>query len=75
MFSLSAVEPLARALNLPFVPFGQKDFPVEGVAEMIRKISRLNGKEALQYTVDVIAAITEAKWKTLSRISMPIQSG
>jgi zeaxanthin glucosyltransferase len=68
MFSLSAAEPPARAADLPFVPFGEKEFPVEGAAEMIKGISRLKGEEALQYTIDAIAAITEVKWKTLPKL-------
>ena len=68
MFSLSAAEPPARAADLPFVPFGGKEFPVEGAAEMIKGISRLKGEEALQYTIDAIAAITEVKWKTLPKL-------
>jgi zeaxanthin glucosyltransferase len=68
MFSLSAAEPPARAADLPFVPFGEKEFPVEGAAEMIKGISRLKGEEALQYTIDAIAAITGVKWKTLPKL-------
>ena len=35
---------------------------------MIKGISRLKGEEALQYTIDAIAAITEVKWKTLPKL-------
>ena len=57
------MEPLVRAANLPFVSFGAKEFPVDKASENIALLGRLKGEEALQFTVSVIAAITEVQWK------------
>ena len=50
MLSLSFMEPLARAADLPFIPFGEKEFAVEHSSEVVGKVSRLKGKEGLQFT-------------------------
>ena len=68
MFSLPVIEPLVRAANLPFVPFGAKEFPDQESAEIIGALSKLKGEEALQFTVDIMAAITKVKWKELPRL-------
>ena len=63
MFSPPPMEPLVRAANLPFVPFGAKEFPVDKASEMIALLGRLKGEEALQCTVSTIAAMTAVQWK------------
>ena len=45
MISLPAIEPLARAANLPFAPFGEKEFAADRVAEALRKMSRLTERK------------------------------
>jgi zeaxanthin glucosyltransferase len=65
MVSLPMMEPLARAANLPFVSFGEKEFSAEKGAEKIRTLSRLKGEEALQFGVNGLAALSAVKWKTL----------
>ena len=47
MLSLSLIKPLARAANLPFIPFGEKEFPEEASAEIVGTMSQLKGEEAL----------------------------
>jgi zeaxanthin glucosyltransferase len=68
MFSLPVGESLARAANLPFVPFGEKEFPAEHSSEVIGTVSRLKGEEGLRFTVNAIAAATEVKWRTLPNL-------
>src|SRR3979490_1129876 len=68
MFSLPAIEPLARAANLPFVPFGAKEFPADRGAEMFATLSRLKGEEALQYGINELRKATAVKWKTLPKV-------
>ncbi len=68
IFSLPVMEPLARAANLPFVSFGEKEFPAEGLTETMRAMSKLEGEECLQFIIDVIAEISAVKWKTLPKI-------
>jgi zeaxanthin glucosyltransferase len=68
MISLPAIEPLARAANLPFAPFGEKEFAADRVAEALRKMSRLTGEEALQFGVNGLAALSAVKWKTLPKV-------
>ena len=68
MFSLPVGESLARAANLPFVPFGEKEFPAEHSSEVIGTGGRLKGEEGLRFTVSAIAAATEVKWRTLPNL-------
>jgi zeaxanthin glucosyltransferase len=68
MVSLPVIEPLARAANLPFVPFGEKEFPADRGAEMFTTLSRLKGEEALQFGVNGLGAATAIKWKTLPKV-------
>jgi zeaxanthin glucosyltransferase len=68
MLSVPAAGARARAANLPFVFFGEKEFPVDKTAEVIRKLGSLKGEEGLQFTVDLIAARTAVKWRTLPKL-------
>jgi zeaxanthin glucosyltransferase len=68
MFSLPIIEPLVRAADLQFIPFGAKEFPDQQSAEIIGTLSRLKGEEGLQFTVDIIAKITKAKWRELPKL-------
>jgi zeaxanthin glucosyltransferase len=68
MFSLPVGESFARAADLPFVPFGEKEFPADKAGEILETLSRLRGEEGLQFTVNAIAAITEVKWRTLPKL-------
>jgi UDP:flavonoid glycosyltransferase YjiC (YdhE family) len=70
--SLPVSEPFARAANLPFVPFGEKEFSAEKFAETVRKNSRLKGEESQQFVLDAIAAIAEVKWRILPRLPVSL---
>ena len=59
MFSLPVGETLARAADLPFVAFGEKEFSTDKAGEILGTVSRLKGEEGLRFTVDRIAAINE----------------
>ena len=65
---MTAFEPLARAANLSFIPFGEHDFPAERIAGIVQKLSSMKGEEGLQFTFDAIALVTEAKWRTLPKL-------
>jgi zeaxanthin glucosyltransferase len=68
MFSLPVIESLVRASNLPFVPFGEKEFPADKAGEILGTLSRLKGEKGLQFTVNSIAALNEVKWRTLPNL-------
>ena len=68
MFSLPTVEPLARAANLPFIPFGEKEFSIDKAGEILGTLSRLKGDEGLQFTVDAIAKVTQVRWRELPKL-------
>jgi len=69
MLSLSWIEPLARAANLPFIPFGEKEWPAKQSQETIGTLSRLKGEKGLQFTVGAVARqVTKVKWKELPRL-------
>src|SRR5260370_11680394 len=68
MFSLPMIEPLARAANLPFIPFGEKEFSTDKMGEILGTLSRLKGDEGLQFTIDAIAKVAEVRWRELRKL-------
>jgi zeaxanthin glucosyltransferase len=68
VFSLPVVESLASAAGLPFVPFGEEEFPTDKSGEILGTLSRLKGEAGLQFTVDAIAQITKLKWRTFPKL-------
>jgi zeaxanthin glucosyltransferase len=68
MLSLSFVEPLARAANLPFIPFGENEFPTDKAGELLGTLSQLQGEEALQFSVGALAKIAEVRWRELPKL-------
>jgi zeaxanthin glucosyltransferase len=68
MLSLSLIEPLARAANLPFIPFGEKEFPAQANAEIVGTMSQLKGEEALQFAVGTLAKVAEVRWRELPKL-------
>jgi zeaxanthin glucosyltransferase len=68
MLSLSLIKPLARAANLPFIPFGEKEFPAQANTEIVGTMSQLKGEEALQFTVDTLAKVAEVRWRELPKL-------
>jgi zeaxanthin glucosyltransferase len=68
MVSLSFVEPLARAANLPFIPFGEEEFPDEVSAEIFGRMSQLKGEEARQFAVEALAKAAEVRWRELPEL-------
>jgi len=68
ILSLPAIERLARAANLPFIPFGEKEFSADKSGEILGTLSRLKGAEGLQFTVNKIAATNEVKWRELPKL-------
>jgi zeaxanthin glucosyltransferase len=68
VFSLPVMEPLARAADLAFIPFGEKDFSTAHSSEVVSTLSRLKGEEALQFTVSAVAHVTKVKWKELPKL-------
>ena len=68
MLSLPMVEPFARAANLPFIPFGEKEFSTQHSSEIVGALSRLKGEEALQLTIGAVAQLTKLKWRTFPKL-------
>jgi zeaxanthin glucosyltransferase len=68
MLSLSLIEPLARAANLPFIPFGEKEFPAQANAEIVGTMSQMKGEEALQFTIGTLAKVAEVRWRELPKL-------
>src|SRR5260370_22908030 len=68
VLSLPVMELLARAANLPFIPFGEKEFPAEHTSEVVGTLSRLKGEEALQFTVSAVARVMRVKWRELPKL-------
>jgi zeaxanthin glucosyltransferase len=68
VLSLPVMEPFACAANLPFIPFGEKEFPTEHTSEVVGTLSRLTGEEALQFTVSAVARVMKVKWRELPKL-------
>jgi zeaxanthin glucosyltransferase len=68
MLSIPFMEPLARAANLPFIPFGDSEFPDQAIAGMVGTMSRLKGEQALQFSVDALAKLAEVQWRELPKL-------
>jgi zeaxanthin glucosyltransferase len=68
IFSLPVGESFARAADLPFVPFAEKEHPPDKSGEILGTLSRLKGEEGLQFTVNAAAALNEVKWRTLPNL-------
>jgi zeaxanthin glucosyltransferase len=68
VFSLPVMELFARAANLPFIPFGEKEFPIEHSSEVVGTLSRLKGEEALQFTVSAVAQVMKVRWRELPKL-------
>jgi zeaxanthin glucosyltransferase len=64
---LPSAEPLARAAGLPFVPIGEKEYPVGSDREILNQLSKLQGKEALEFTHRAVADILQASFDNLPR--------
>jgi len=54
--------------NLPFIPFGEKEFPIEHSSEVVGTLSRLKGEEALQFTVSAVAQVMKVRWRELPKL-------
>jgi UDP:flavonoid glycosyltransferase YjiC (YdhE family) len=63
--SLPDGEAAVRAAGLPFLPCGAKEFPAGSVNERLRLLSKLQGEEALQATLQNVAVRTEAMLNSL----------
>ena len=63
--SLPDGEHSARAAGLPFLPCGAREFPPDSLSERLRWLSKLQGEEALQATLQGGAARTEAMLNSL----------
>lgn len=48
---LADAEPIVRAANLDFVPFGEKKFPVGYTAKSYATLSKLHGEEVVRYAL------------------------
>src|SRR5580693_6291222 len=68
VLSLPVMEPFARAANLSFIPFGEKEFSTEHTSEVVGTLSRLKGEEALQFTVSAVARVMKVKWRELPQL-------
>jgi zeaxanthin glucosyltransferase len=68
MLSLPVVEPLASAANLPFIPFGEEEFPDEVSVEIFGKMSQLKGEDALQFAVEALAKAAAVRWRELPEL-------
>ena len=68
MIATADVEPLIRAADLRFVPFGEKQYPPGQLAETLGQLSKLQGQEALEFTFQKVAEFMEMAFAELPRL-------
>lgn len=51
-FGVPDAAPAVRAAHLPFVPFGEKEYPVGSIEHAWRGISKLRGEDVARYTLE-----------------------
>jgi len=66
--SLPDGEAAVRATGLAFLPCGAKEYPLGSLKERLRWLSKLQGEEALQATLQNVAVRTEAMLNSLPAI-------
>jgi zeaxanthin glucosyltransferase len=66
--SLPDGETAVRAAGLEFLPCGEKEYPLGSLKERLRWLSKLQGEEALQATLQNVAVRTEAMLNSLPAI-------
>jgi zeaxanthin glucosyltransferase len=65
VMSLRSAAPLVGAADLKFVPCGDEELPAERLNELMGQLSKLQGREAADFTVRVAAVVTKAMLKSL----------
>src|SRR5215510_10797520 len=50
-FGVPDAAPAVRAAHLPFVPFGEKEYPVGSIEDVMRGIAKLYGEDVMRYTL------------------------
>jgi zeaxanthin glucosyltransferase len=65
--SLPDAEPYANAAGLPFVPFGEEDYPAGTLPKIAAELSKLKGQDALEFTLRAGAKILLATFADLPR--------
>jgi zeaxanthin glucosyltransferase len=68
LLSHPRIESAARAANLPFIPFGEKEVPANNLSEILDTLSRLTGEQGLQFTIDALAQRTKLKWQIFPKL-------
>jgi len=68
LISLPDGEASVRAAGLTFLPCGVKEYPLGSLKERLRWLSKLQGEEALQATLQNVAVRTEAMLNSLPAI-------
>ena len=53
-FGVPDIEPIVRAANLAFVPYGEREYPVGSLAKTLGPVAHLQGLEVVRYTIEKI---------------------
>jgi MGT family glycosyltransferase len=68
VMSSRGAAPFVRAAGLSFVPCGEDELPAERFNELLGQLSKLHGQEAVDFSMRLAAAVTEAMLKSLPKI-------
>ena len=53
-FGVPDLEPIVRAANLAFVPYGERRYPIGSLAKTLGPVAHLQGLEVVRYTIEKI---------------------
>src|SRR5690348_3589281 len=65
--SLPDAEPLVRSSRLPFVLYCEKEYPIGSTRQILNRLSKLKGQEALAFTSRTLADTLGAAFKDLAQ--------
>jgi len=62
LFGVPDAEPAARAANLGFVSYGEREFPCGGIEQKWSQVARLQGDEVLRATRSQTYSLSSSEW-------------
>jgi zeaxanthin glucosyltransferase len=66
--AVADAEPLIRAAGISFIPYCLEQYPLGKLAEFLRRLSKLDGREGIEFTMAELARIAEAAFYDLPRV-------
>jgi UDP:flavonoid glycosyltransferase YjiC (YdhE family) len=75
LIAVPEAEPIADAAGIPFLPCCEEEYPVGSIAAMLDELSRLQAREAFEYSLRKITRLSVALFENLPRTLAEARSG